>query len=182
MRNINLIAEKQEKLEKKAKRAFYFQILSFSVLIIFGLVAVGVFGYYFILLQQSKVLDRQISAQEERIEEYVDVETKQFYLKRKTANLEEIMENSAEYQDIIEGFLALLPEGVEVGNFSISENKEIKFSGGTISFSVMEQLLANIQQGRLSESVIYSAVVENVSYSEGEYSFSFQLNLNPVIS
>ena len=180
MRNINLITQKQEELRKKSRRVFYFQMFSFSVLIIYGLFVVGVFGYYFILLQQSKVLNRQISVQEEKIEKYVDVETKQFYLKRKTANLEKIMENSAEYQDIIEGFLTLLPEGVEVANFSISGDKEIGFSGNTTSFSVMDQLLTNIQQGRLGDSRIYVAVVKNIGYSEGTYSFSFQLNLNPV--
>jgi len=180
MRNINLITQRQEELRKKSKKVFYFQMFSFSLLIIYGLFVVGVFAYYFILLQQSKVLGRQISAQEERIEEYVDVETKQFYLKRKTANLEKIMEYSAEYQDIIEGFLALLPEGVEVKNFSISEDKEIGFGGNTNSFGAMTQLFDNIEQGRLGESIIYAAEVKKVGYNEGIYSFSFQLNLNPV--
>ena len=103
-----------------------------------------------------------------------------FYLKRKTANLEKIMEYSAEYQDIIEGFLVLLPEGVEVKNFSISEDKEIGFGGNTNSFGAMTQLFDNIEQGRLGESIIYAAEVKKVGYNEGIYSFSFQLNLNPV--
>jgi len=180
MKDINLISQKQKELEKKAKQVFYFQMFSFSLLAIYGLLAAGMFGYYFILNRQSKILSGNIINQGGKIENLVDVETKQFYLKRKIANLEDILKNSAEHHDLIEGFLAMLPQGVEVEGFSISEEKEIDFDGTTISFKAMEELFANIGQGSLSNHKIYTAVVNSVDYSEGEYYFSVQLNLEPV--
>ena len=180
MKDINLISQKQKELEGKAKQMFYFQMFSFSLLAIYGLLVAGMFGYYFILNRQSKLLSRNISNQGGEIESLVDVETKQFYLKRKIANLEEIIKSSAEHHDLIEGFLAMLPETVEVEGFSISEEKEIDFNGTTISFKAMEELFANIGQGSLSNHKIYAAAVNSVDYSEDEYSFSVQLNLEPV--
>lgn len=180
MQGVNFLRIYQEKIRQRAQRIFYLQLSAFSLLVIYGLVVVGTFAYFFILGSEGKILDDKINFQKKRIEEAVATETKQVYLKSKLTNLANVLESSRNHQLVVEGVFSLLPEGVEVQGFSLSEKGEVSFQGRASSFQSLKNLFENIEKGQLAGKLpIYKAVVTQVSLDEkGGFNFGMVLNIS----
>ena len=178
MKLINFLKSRQEQIKQKAKRLFFIQIFALLILVAYGLLIIGTFSYYFILGQEKKALDSKINFQKKSIEAVSGVETKQVYLKNKTANLKQILENAQNNQAIVEGFFELVPEGIEVKGFAVSEEGTVSFEGEATTFSSLKTLFDNMEKRRLGQYQIDAASVETISLGkEGGYSFSLMLYL-----
>ena len=182
MKAINFLRSQREKIRQKAQRLFYLQITAIAFLVIYALIVAGTFSYYFILTKESQNLDQKITLQKTRVGSNINVETRQFFLKRKVQDLEEIFKTARNHQTTVEGFFTLLGEGIEVKGFSLSEEGQISLNGYAIDFLSLKNFLENIKRAKLGEQKIYTATVNKVSLSEKPgFSFSITLYLNPPV-
>lgn len=177
MQGINFLRLKQEKIRQKTQRVFFVQISVLSILVLYGLLVIGIFSYYFILNREAKVFEEKISFQNNRIKKEVATETKQIYLKKKTASLTSVLQSARNHQLLVEGVFSLLPEGISVSGFNVSEKGEVSFQGKAVNFSSLKALFENIKKGQLVEELpIYGASINSISLNE-ENGFNFGLTL-----
>ncbi len=177
MKGVNFLRAQREKIKRRTKRLFIVQISSLLLLLIYGLVVIGVFAFYFISKKEGDALNKKISSQRNKIEQAVDVETKQVYLKNKADNLINVFENARNHQLLIEGLFSLLPEGISIRGFDVAQTEEIRFQGRAVDFASLERLFENVKKGKLTEEIpLYSAYVGKVSLLK-EGGFSFELSL-----
>jgi len=182
MQQINFLRLQQEKIRQRAQRTLYLQLTSFSILIIYGLVVIGVFSYYFVLGREKSLLEGKIETARSGIKQEISIETKQTYLKNKVTSLTNILESSRNHQIIVQGILSLLTQGVEIKNFSVSSPTDMVFSGKAINFSSLQNFMDNLKKGELAEGLtVKSARIESVTLDkDGGYGFSIRLSLSGV--
>jgi Tfp pilus assembly protein PilN len=180
MQELNFLKSQQQQLKKKAQRQFFLQISAFSLLVVYGLIILATFTYNFLLKKESQSLADRISQQKQKIESAAEVETKQVYLKSKIINLQQILATAQDNQKLIEGFFSLLPEGVAVKGFDISQKGMLEFTGSAESFTVLDNLFKNVEKKQLGQKQIFGASVGKVTLEKGAgFNFSLTLLLQP---
>lgn len=180
MNQINFLENQQKIIRKRAKGLFKTQIFAFGMLVAYGLVLAAVFANYFILSKEAKTLDDKISEQRQAVTAAVDTETKQFYLKNKTGSLMQVLAGNQNNKAIIENFFNLLPEGMEINNFNITDSGQLNFQSKASGFSAITRFLDTLKKGNLGEQPIYDVEIDNFSVnSETGYSFSITIFLQP---
>jgi len=178
-KGINFLAQEQSKIRAKLKRLMLIQVSAFSVLVIYIFGVVGLFGYYFWLNRESKNIESQINRQKTQIQKYTAVEMKKVFLKDKLASLAPIFESKKKHQQLADAVFTLLPVGISINGFTISETGDINFSGEAAEFSSLKNFLARLQNKNLTPHILIEyAEIENIRLkSEGGYGFSVTLKL-----
>jgi len=162
-RGINFLAGRQAEIRARLARAKKNQVFAFSILIIYSLSVLVVLSLYFWQKAENKKTRALIEREKRAIQERVDLEMKQIFLKDKLASLMPILEAKRQYQEAIEAVFTLVPPGLSISGFAISESGEISFSGETADFSDLEKFLAGLEKKSITpEFTVNFAKVENL--------------------
>ena len=177
--NINFLASKQAEYNRQARRLLIIQVGAFSVLIVYVLVIVGIFSYSFYLKRQGEQLETQIKRTSSQIQELASIEAKHLFIKSKIESLVPVFESKQKHQELTEAIFALLPTGMSIQGFTISETGDISFSAEASSFQALRQFLANVKERNITPTVyVQFAEIGSVSLQKsGNYSFSVVLKL-----
>lgn len=176
---INFLAGKQSEYRKKMRRLLLIQLGSFTILGLYIIGLAAVFGYYFYLNRANKKLEIQASQLSGQVQEYGPVEAKYVFIKTKVSALTPVLASQRKHQEIVEALLALLPEGISVKGFTVSEEGEINFSAEARTFKALEQFLNNLRKKKLTPQIeVKYAQVGSVRLKEnGGYNMSVNLDL-----
>ena len=174
LKNINFLKERVVLLKKRSRRLFFIRSWSLGLLTFYGVLVFGAFSYNFLLKKQKQVYKEKIAREEKIIESLRPIETKQVYLASKVESLSQILTSKRQHQKIVESLFLILPEGIAVSNFHISEDGIVKFSGTCSSLKALKGFLDILEtKGKASEMAIKYAQVGSVNYGfKKEYNFS----------
>lgn len=176
-KKINFLREKVSGLKQKATQLFIIQIISFSLLIIYGLGVVAVFAYFFILEKENGVLIERINQQKTAIQSFQSVETKAVYLKNKLKSLDEVLTSQRANQKITDAVFNLLPEGITISGFAIDQDGGVSFSAQSQSLKDLKNFLANLELSKkVNEMMVKKIKIGGVNFDyEKGYSFNIYL-------
>jgi len=171
--NINFLRDRIAFLKKKSRKVFFIRTWSLSLLAIYGALVIGSFFYHFLLKNQNNTFKEKMKKEEKAIESLSSIETKQVYLASKVESLSQILKAKRMHQEIVESLFFILPQGISIDNFHISEDGTVNFSGACSSLRVLDDFLNTLEaQGKVSKMLIKEAEIEGVSYGfEQEYKF-----------
>lgn len=176
-KNINFLRDRIALWKKKARRLFLTRTLSVGLLVIYGILVLGVFSYNLILKKQSQILKEKMQREEKVIESLRPIETKQIYLASKVESLSGVLTSKRKHQEIVDSLFFVLPEGISVSNFQISEDGTVSFSGTCSELRVLKIFLDILEaEDGISEVVVKKAHIGNINYGfEKEYHFNISL-------
>ena len=177
--NINFLSQKQGEYRKKMRRLLIIQMGAFGILALYIIGMTGAFGYYLYLSRANKVLESQAVQLSSRIQEFSPVETKFIFIKTKVSSLVPVLAAQRRHQEIVEAVLSLIPEGISIRGFNVSEEGEISFAVQAATFQSLRQFLSNLRKKDLTPYVrMEFAKAGSVSLGdEGGYSLSVSLAL-----
>jgi len=177
--NINFLSQKQGQYRKKMKRLLIIQMGAFGILALYIIGMAGAFGYYLYLSRANKVLESQAAQLSSQVQELSPVETKFIFIKTKVSSLVPVLAAQRRHQEIVEAVLSLIPEGISIRGFNVSEEGEINFSVEAATFQSLKQFLSNLRKKDLTPYVrMEFAKAGSVSLrDEGGYSMSVSLAL-----
>lgn len=177
IKNINFLKERVALLKKKSRKLFLIRSLSVGLLVFYGVLVFGAFSYNFLLKRQKEAFKEKIAREEKIIESLRPIETKQVYLASKVASLSQILTSKKQHQKIVESLFFILPEGVAVSNFHISEDGVVNFSGTCSSLKVLKGFLNILEaKGKVAEMLIKDAQIGGINYGfKKEYNFSVSI-------
>lgn len=143
--NINFLRVKFEKVKKESKKDLMINTLSFVFLIIYGVILVSVFIYLSTVNNKAKVLEAKRTTLVNEISSYQTAETKQTYLKSKVNSLKVIIDEQKENQKITEAIFRLIPEGVSINAFTISESGQVSFTVETLRVAALKEFINTLK-------------------------------------
>jgi len=162
-KGINFLAGRQAGIRARLARAKKIQVFAFSILVVYSLSVLVIFSLYFWQKAENKKTRALIEREKGAIQKRIDVEMKQIFLKDKLASLMPILESKRQYQEAIEAVFTLVPPGLSISGFAISESGEVSFSGETNDFSDFEKFLAGLEKKSVTpEFTVNFAKVENL--------------------
>ena len=177
LKNINFLKERVALLKKRARKLFFIRSLSLGLLTLYGVLISGAFSYNFLLKRQEQAFKEKIAREEKIIESLRPIETKQVYLVSKVESLSQILASKKQNQKIVESLFLILPEGIAVSNFHISESGVVNFSGTCSSLKALKDFLDILEaKGKASEMAIKDAKIGDVNYGfKRKYNFSVSI-------
>jgi len=179
-KNVNLFPKKIKKIRVRQK--WKRQLLRFLLIMVLAtaITMVGLSVYSNIFLSRAnEELERTISSEKTKIENFRSIESKQVYLTNKLNSFEPLLKAQAKNQAIAETIFSILPNNTNLRGFEI-EKGALSLSGSVPSFVVFNELLENIREGETSLKII-KADAKKISYSEkGGVSFNLILVLEGV--
>lgn len=176
-KGINFLAGQQAKIRARLKRLMLIQVSAFSVLVIYAMAVVGLFGYYFWLNKENKDIQTKINRQKNNIQENTEIEMKQVFLKSKLSSLVPVFKAKQKHQQLTDAIFTLLPVGISISGFTIAESGDIAFSGEAADFSSLKNFLARLENKNLTPHVLIEfAEIRNIRIKAGGgYGFSITL-------
>lgn len=177
MREINLfqiygrISEKEVGVVRQAK------IAAFLLLIFYCVVVGGIFSFWLILRRQNEVIRSKIKYQEQRINEFKQVESLHTFLKQRLSAISPLLaEEKIDYKETLTRLETLAPEGVDFTEMGFLQEGNLELTGTAPNAVVFADLLERLV---ISEGDEFAKRVKLSSASRQEDgSYEFTLNLN----
>lgn len=179
---INLISKRISAIRARERLQWLIRVGSIIALVVFVVISSSVLSYFYFLKRKTETLDNKISQAEAQVKSLQEKETKVIYLNRKLTTLASILKLQATGQKQVEAVFALIPEGVSITGFNISEEQAIEISGEARDFSSLEKLFNNVIEGAKETSGdlrVGNASVESIEQGgtdkEKEEGYSFKI-------
>lgn len=165
MAEINLYANKLQKLKKKQK----LKQLTWQTILAIGLVLailmIGLSGFSLVVARQNQSLTNRIESEKTQIRTLEPVESKQVYLISKLNAFGQLVKTQEKHQAVAEAVFALLPDNTSLKGFQVSEEGLINLTGSVPDYPTLLELLFRITNSRDLAVPVASAKVNSISVS-----------------
>jgi hypothetical protein len=142
--SVNFLKKQATAWQVKRQKFKLVQIASAILLAVYGIIIIGVFGYYFILKKQGETIKSQLTEVKKVLDSERPVETKQILLKNKLASLTEILTGQTQHQKIIETIFTTIPAGMGINSLAIDPKGGVSFVARTESLAVLNGFLNSL--------------------------------------
>ncbi len=180
--DINLLGKQRAHLIIAAKRIYYIQIISFSVLIIYLFVVISLFSLTTLLNFKIKQVEQKIAHETNTIKELSDTEVRYYLLKNKVKGINSVYDQLRNQHELIQSFFENLPAGISISGFLINETGEITFNSMASRSDILEEFIIKLEGKNIGSNIIITqARISNISLNpDGNYNFSTLIKVEMV--
>ncbi len=144
------------------------------ILGLFIIVVVGVLYMSFVVSGELTKLDTDIINERNRIDNLKRSESLYLLLKQKASVLSKVINSQYPYNDQIEFFKSLEPEGTKLKNMELDETGKLSLQMSLVNSASMEKVVDKIVAQ--AHKKFRQVELDNVRYEEGVLAISFQID------
>jgi len=178
MREINLFRIHREVSERGLGFVRGAKLVTFLLLILYCLVAAGIFSFWLVLRRQNEVVTSRIKFQEQRIKELKPVESLHAFLKQRLSTLAPLLtKETVDYKETLTHLETLLPEGLTLTKIELNQEGNLSFTGTAPNAVVLSDFLERLISSEGDEFAKNAKLTSASRQEDGSYSFSLNLDV-----
>ena len=176
MVEINLYANKLQKLSKKQRLKQLTWLIILATVLVLAILMIALSGFGLVVARQNQALTDKIEAEKTKIKNLEPVESKQVYLISKLDAFNQLVKTQEKHQAVAEAVFTLLPDNTSLKGFQVSEEGLINLTGSVPDYPTLLELLSRITNSQDLAVPVQSAKVNSISVSTtGDIDFAIDV-------